>query len=253
MKQAIPGVSPAETEETTVMTVYPSIACFPLGRWIGRMCSIRFPDIHILRAGNLIALACAPIALGLYFFRLHPCVYGVSPYGVNYCLTNRRIQERRNELHMNWGRILWGAGLAIAFGLLGFFILPVIAMIVVSLLNLAFHLELSEATAGTVNVIAALLGALGGAAKGFVIGTAKILFDQETKSVHLNRFDSVDIETQPGQAFYYAADLVFRDGNIETFRLEAVSRPETFRATCLKARLAFVGVKEARQRELAST
>lgn len=252
MKQAIAGVSPAETEETTVMVVWPSIACFKLGRLLGAAFSWRWPNVHIFRIGNLIALASAPIALGLYFFRLHPCIYGATPYGVTYCLTNRRLQVRRHELHMNWERILWGVGLAIAFAIAGGTLLPIFAAIAMSLFALAGGWTFEGSTLATVGAIATGLGALGGAVKGFVLGTARVLFDQEVKSVHLDRFDTIDIETQPGQAWYHAADLVFRDGNVETFRLVAVSRPETFRATCLKSRAAYVGVKAARERELAN-
>jgi len=67
---------------------------------------------------------------------------------------------------------------------------------------------------------------------------------REEKAVELDRFDSIEIEVQPGQAWYHAGDLVFRLGNVETFRLEGVSRPESFRQVCLKARGAYVGVKQ---------
>ena len=70
-------------------------------------------------------------------------------------------------------------------------------------------------------------------------------------SVELDRFYSIDIEVRPGQAWYHAGDLVFRSGPTETFRLVGVSRPETFRQTCLKAHLSYVGVKEACEREAA--
>jgi hypothetical protein len=68
------------------------------------------------------------------------------------------------------------------------------------------------------------------------------------KAVDLDRFDAIDVEIQPGQAWYDAGDLVFKLGNVETFRLEGVSRPEAFRQTCLKAHMADKGVKEARER-----
>jgi len=78
----------------------------------------------------------------------------------------------------------------------------------------------------------------------------------EDKAVDLDRFDSITIEVQPGQAWYDAGDLVFRlgsaaraaSGNIETFRLEGVSRPAAFRETCLKSRMAHAGVKRWRRR-----
>lgn len=68
---------------------------------------------------------------------------------------------------------------------------------------------------------------------------------KEEKSVDLDRFDLVEIVTQPGQEWYDAGDLVFKQGNVETFRLEGVSRPEAFRHVCLKAHQAFAGVKKA--------
>lgn len=70
--------------------------------------------------------------------------------------------------------------------------------------------------------------------------------------VELDRFDAIDILVRPGQEWYEAGDLVFRLGNVETFRLEGVSRPEAFRACCLKAQMGYVGVKKALQREAAA-
>jgi hypothetical protein len=69
----------------------------------------------------------------------------------------------------------------------------------------------------------------------------------EQQSVSLDRFDSIEIEVQPGQAWYPAGDLVFRNGAIETFRLLGVPHPEPFRQTCLKAQLGYAGVQKARQ------
>ena len=74
----------------------------------------------------------------------------------------------------------------------------------------------------------------------------------EVLAVSLDRFDSVKVEVQPGQEWYKAGNLVFSNGGIETFRLEGVQRPETFRHTCLKARQSFVGVQQALERETAS-
>jgi hypothetical protein len=73
----------------------------------------------------------------------------------------------------------------------------------------------------------------------------------EERSVDLDRFDSIDVVVQPGQAWYHAGDLVFRLGATETFRLQGVSRPESFRAACIKAHMAYVGVRKALGRELA--
>lgn len=60
--------------------------------------------------------------------------------------------------------------------------------------------------------------------------------------VDLDRFDAIDAVVRPGQEWYAAGDLVFRRGQVETLRLPGVSRPESFRRTCLDARLAYVSV-----------
>ena len=68
----------------------------------------------------------------------------------------------------------------------------------------------------------------------------------EQQSVSLDRFDSIDLEVEPGQEWYPAGNLIFRLGDIETFRLLGVPHPQPFRQTCLKAHLGFVGVQQAR-------
>jgi hypothetical protein len=72
---------------------------------------------------------------------------------------------------------------------------------------------------------------------------------KEEKFVDLDRFDAVEVVVEPGQAWYHAGDLVFKQGAVETFRLEGVSRPEAFRATCLKSQMAHAGVKRARAKQ----
>ena len=67
----------------------------------------------------------------------------------------------------------------------------------------------------------------------------------EEASVPLDKFDAIEVVELPGQAWYNAGDLIFRDGATETFRLPGVSRPETFRATCMKAHQSYVGVQAA--------
>jgi hypothetical protein len=161
--QPISGVVPAELRETTVMTVWPSVAMYPLGRALGSLFAIRWPDIYIFRLGNLIALLSIPVALVLFFMRIAPGI------GTRYRLTNRRIIVER--------------------------------------------------------------------------GLSGVL----DKAVDLDRFDTILIEVQPGQAWYDAGDLIFKLGNVETFRLEGVSRPAAFRATCLKSHVAHVAVKKARR------
>jgi hypothetical protein len=71
-------------------------------------------------------------------------------------------------------------------------------------------------------------------------------FGAEIKSVSLDRFDAIDIVVEQGQAWFKAGDLVFRMGPVETFRIWGVPRPETFRHTCLKANMSFVGVQKAK-------
>jgi hypothetical protein len=158
-REPIAGVVPAEIRETTVMTVWPSVARFTLGRALGQGFAIRWPDVYFFRLGNLLALLSIPIALVLFFIRIAPGV------GTRYRLTNRRIVVER--------------------GLQGV----------------------------------------------------------EEKSVDLDRFDSIAIDILPGQEWYHAGDLVFRLGNVETFRLEGVSRPAAFRETCLKSHLAHSTIK----------
>ena len=67
----------------------------------------------------------------------------------------------------------------------------------------------------------------------------------EERAVSLDKFNAIDVVVLPGQEWYPAGDLIFRLGNVETFRLVGVSRPETFRHTCLEAHLSYVGVKKA--------
>jgi len=179
-KQAISGVTPAETREVTIMTVWPSIAAYIQGQLLAQyVYSIRWPDYHCVRLGNLLAFLSIPHALALYFFKLFPSFFGSSIHGSAYKLTNRRIIEIRNEF-------------------------------VSSSVSPYF----------------------------------KFNFGAEVKSVELDRFDSVVVEQLPGQEWYDAADLVFRLGPVETFRLKGVSRPEAFRQTCLKAHFAYIGVKK---------
>jgi hypothetical protein len=67
----------------------------------------------------------------------------------------------------------------------------------------------------------------------------------EERWVDFDRFDAIDVEVLPGQEWYPAGDLIFRRGAIETFRLAGVSRPETFRHTCLSARRGYLGARES--------
>lgn len=74
---------------------------------------------------------------------------------------------------------------------------------------------------------------------------AKGLSAVEERWVSLDDFDSIDVQVLPGQEWYPAGELIFRKGSVETFRLSGVSRPETFKQTCLKAQMSHAGVKKA--------
>lgn len=160
MKQPIAGVTPPETREVTVMTVFPTLGAFATGRVIGRLCSIR-AGVGIFTVGNLLALLLIPVALGLFAFSLLP------PVLTRYRLTNRRV--------------------AVQKGLRGV----------------------------------------------------------DERWVDFDRFDTIEVVVLPGQEWYPAGDLVFRNGQIETFRLAGVSRPETFRHTCLAARRGYLGARRS--------
>ncbi|MCA9266988.1 MAG: PH domain-containing protein [Planctomycetales bacterium] len=67
----------------------------------------------------------------------------------------------------------------------------------------------------------------------------------EERSVKLDAFDAIDVVVQDGQAWFKAGDLLFKNGQREVFRLAGVNRPEAFRAACLKAHIAYVGVQKA--------
>jgi len=159
--QSIAGVTPAQVREVAVMTVWPSVAKYGIGRAMGQAFAVQWPNVYIFKLGNLLALLSIPVALPLFFLRIAPFV------GTRYVLTNRRLVVLR--------------------GIVG----------------------------------------------------------KEEKSVDLDRFDTIDIVVEPGQAWYEAGDLVFRLGTVETFKLEGVSRPAAFRATCLKSQIANSSVKKA--------
>ncbi len=57
------------------------------------------------------------------------------------------------------------------------------------------------------------------------VGLMQGMIPQFTRFVDLDRFDTIEISVLPGQAWYHAGDLIFRRGEIETFRLPGVSRP----------------------------
>jgi hypothetical protein len=159
MKQAITGVAPAELGEVTIMTVWPTLAASPIGRWIGRMCMVGGKSP--LAPGKLLAVLLIPLAIGGFFVSLLP---GVCR---RYRLTNRRVVVQKG------------------------------------------------------------------------------LTAVDERWVELERFDAIDVDVLPGQEWFPAGDLIFRKGNVETFRLSGVPRPETFRQTCLKAQRAYGLVRQA--------
>ena len=77
------------------------------------------------------------------------------------------------------------------------------------------------------------------------------LSSKEEKAIALEDFDEIDLVVRAGQEWYDAGDLIFRQGKVERFRLEGVSRPEAFRNVCLKAHQGYVGVKEALKQQAA--
>ncbi len=68
---------------------------------------------------------------------------------------------------------------------------------------------------------------------------------KDERWVDFDRFDAIDVDVLPGQEWFPCGDLIFRRGPIETFRLAGVSRPETFRRTCLAARRGYLGAAES--------
>lgn len=168
MTQAIAGVAPPDTSEVTIMTVYPSVAAFPLGQTLGKLYASRAGIGNFLTVGKMSMLATIPVALGLYFARILPFI------GRRYRLTNRRVIVQKGLSNVN------------------------------------------------------------------------------DRFISLDDYDAVDVQVLPGQAWYKAGDLVFRRGAVETFRLNGVSRPETFRRTCLEARMGFVGAQKAVSRQTAA-
>ena len=68
---------------------------------------------------------------------------------------------------------------------------------------------------------------------------------QEEKAIEFDRFDTIDVEVDAGDEWYKSGDLVFKQGDVERFRLEGVGRPEAFKQICWKSHRAYVGVQNA--------
>lgn len=145
----------------------------------------------------------------------------------------------------------WGRRYEGALGRITVFGVPVIALLSIPLvLPLYFHMLVPR-------LPFVLWGWPNPACRKYRLTNRRVVVVQpfgggEQQTVALDRFDAIDIEVQPGQEWYPAGDLVFRNGQIETFRLSGVSRPEAFRETCLKAHQGFVGVQQARAAGVAS-
>ncbi len=95
MKQAIAGVSPSQTSEVTIMTVWPSVASMPQGRALGKLYAIKSGLGSFLTFGKLFMMVTIPLALGLYFARILPVI------GRRYRLTNRRVIVQKGLAGVN--------------------------------------------------------------------------------------------------------------------------------------------------------
>jgi len=80
----IAGVSPPEVTETTVMTVWPSVASTGVGRMLGRLYGLR-GGFGALTLGRVALLATIPLGLMLYLSMRLPWRF------TRYRLTNRRV------------------------------------------------------------------------------------------------------------------------------------------------------------------
>lgn len=248
MKQAIAGVAPPEVEEVTAMVVWPSIASYPSGRFLGRLYNIK-AGFYVFKLGNLIALASIPHALALYAYRLLPCFLGLPVHGSFYRLTNRRVMELRNEVNLGEGKRIDRIGI----GITGI-VKAILLLVIFQALFIGWEMFPTDTLGMVLTGICVVIFVMGVAplimeAMGSPVPVPMFSYGVVMKSVELDRFDSIDVEQQPGQEWFEAGDLVFRSNGVETFRLAGVSRPEAFRHTCLKSQASYVGVKQARERE----
>ena len=182
MNPPIAGVSPPESKETVVMTVFPSIASMGIGRFLGRLYMIKW-GWGVATVGHLIALLSIPLAAFL--------VVGRFLHGF---LTDIRVA-----------------------GIGRFFLLFIPASLII---------------------------------RRYTLTNRRVIVQRGLRAVdeswvELDRFDTIEVEVLPGQEWYPAGNLVFRRGPVETFRLDGVSRPETFRQTCIKARMGYLGSRQS--------
>lgn len=113
-----------------------------------------------------------------------------------------------------------------------------------------FHLasKILALAAVPLGLVAYFLRLMPGSARRYCLTNRRVMVQKglqprEERAIGVDQFDAVDIVVQPGHAFHHAGDLVFRRGDQEVFRLPGVSRPEPFRAACLKVRAALVSVR----------
>ncbi len=101
LPQPIAGVSPSDLKETTIMTVWPSIAGTGIGQTLGRLFQIK-AGIWVFTVGNIIALLSIPLVIGLIMHSLIFNFFAGLPFigflfapiaGTvrRYILTNRRV------------------------------------------------------------------------------------------------------------------------------------------------------------------
>lgn len=69
------------------------------------------------------------------------------------------------------------------------------------------------------------------------------------RQIALDQFDQIEIQQQPGQAWFRSADLVFSRGEEEVFSLLGVPYPEGFRTACQKASMTYRGFQEIHARQ----
>jgi hypothetical protein len=72
---------------------------------------------------------------------------------------------------------------------------------------------------------------------------------KDERAVGLDEFDAIEIRVLPGQAWLRCGEMVLLREGQEVFCLSGVLRPEVFRQICLKARTAFVSVRDVLRRQ----
>jgi len=99
--QPIAGCSPSSVQETTIMTIWPSIAGTDIGQLLGRLFQIQ-AGVWVFTVGNLLALLSIPLVLPLILNKFILSVLaGIPVIGIpflpfksaikRYVLTNRRV------------------------------------------------------------------------------------------------------------------------------------------------------------------